>query len=127
MEKVIFELSVRQKGGRVIAPKVIHQRLSGKLYRELWHYIEEHDGNCEVFFAPLGVRLVEDGKNHLEPDVIVVCDENKIREDGCYGAPDLVIEIISQSTSSGFEGEVGRVEPEGNGGELRLYIQTEGV
>ena len=80
------------------APKVIHQRLSGKLYRELCQYIEEHDGTCEVFFAPLGIKLAEDGKNHLEPDVIVVCDEKKIREDGCYGAPDLVIEIISQST-----------------------------
>jgi len=34
----------------------------------------------------------------LEPDIIVVCDSDKIQSDGCHGAPDLVIEIVSDST-----------------------------
>ena len=80
------------------APKLIHQRLSGKLYRKIADYIEKNSGNCEAFFAPVGVRLVEDAKNHLEPDVIVVCDSNKLTDDECHGAQDLVIEVISEST-----------------------------
>lgn len=80
-------------------PKVIHQRLLGDLYYEIRNYISEHEGTCKVFVAPVMVCLVEDNKNYLEPDVIVVCDPEKIQEDGCHGAPDLIIEIASKSTS----------------------------
>jgi len=80
-------------------PKTIHQRLLGKLFLKISNYIAEHDGECEVFVAPTMVRLVEDNKNYLVPDVIVVCDPGKIQEDGCHGAPDLVIEIASKSTN----------------------------
>lgn len=73
------------------APKLIHQDLAGKLYRKLWDYVDENDGKCRVYFAPVAVKLVEDGRNYLEPDLIVVCDEEKLDEDGCHGAPDLVI------------------------------------
>ena len=81
------------------APKLIHQRLSGKLYRKIADYIEKNSGNCEAFFAPVGVRLVEDAKNHLEPDVIVVCDRDKIIDRCLYGAPDFVVEVLSPSST----------------------------
>lgn len=80
------------------APKIIHQRLSGKLYRKIGDYIEKNQGHCEAFYSPVTVRLEENNKNHLEPDIIVVCNPDKIKEDGCHGAPDLVIEIVSKST-----------------------------
>jgi Uma2 family endonuclease len=31
----------------------------------------------------------------VQPDICVICDESKIDERGCIGAPDLVIEILS--------------------------------
>ena len=34
----------------------------------------------------------------VEPDLIVNCDRDRIRRNGLYGAPDLVIEILSPST-----------------------------
>ena len=34
----------------------------------------------------------------VQPDVLVVCDENNISEERVYGAPDLVIEVLSPST-----------------------------
>ena len=52
------------------APMTIHQRLSKKIFRTLDRYIEENHGDCEAFYAPIAIRLIEDGKNHLEPDVI---------------------------------------------------------
>ncbi len=35
----------------------------------------------------------------VQPDVIVVCDQKKIRNNGIWGARDLVVEILSKSTS----------------------------
>ncbi len=38
------------------------------------------------------------------PDVMVVCDREKIKPDGVYGAPDLVVEILSPSTAKNDKG-----------------------
>ncbi len=54
---------------------------------------------CTPFIAPLDVRLDAKGKkskNVVQPDLLVVCDPNKI-QDKIEGAPDLVIEILSKS------------------------------
>lgn len=80
------------------SPRGIHQRIAGELYYKIRNYVEQNTGACKVYFAPFAVKLKEDGKNYLEPDIIVLCDSNKIKDDGCHGAPDLVIEIVSQST-----------------------------
>ena len=79
-------------------PSLEHQELLGNLYYILRSYIEEHDGSCNVYVAPVSVWLNQDNKTYLEPDVIVVCDPDKLQEDGCNGAPDLIIEIASKST-----------------------------
>lgn len=80
------------------SPKTVHQRLLRNLSHKIHSHILENDGKCEMFFAPMAVKLVEDHKNYLEPDIIVVCEPDKIQADGCHGAPDLVIEIVSKST-----------------------------
>jgi Uma2 family endonuclease len=35
----------------------------------------------------------------VEPDVIIVCDDDKRKKRNIYGAPDFVLEVISPSTS----------------------------
>lgn len=55
---------------------------------------------CIPFVAALDVRLDGKGKkstNVVQPDLMVVCDKNKIKEDGIEGAPDFVLEILSKS------------------------------
>ena len=83
-----------------------HQRTSGKLITRLINLIEKNKGNCEVFPAPFDVRLPKNGEvanekinNVVQPDICVVCDPSKIDDRGCLGAPDLVVEIQSFSTS----------------------------
>ncbi len=38
-------------------------------------------------------------RDQFTPDVIVVCDREKIKHTGVYGAPDLVVEVLSPSTA----------------------------
>ena len=52
---------------------------------------------CLPFGNGILVHLTD--KDKFVPDVMVVCDRNKIRPDGIYGAPDLVVEVLSPSTA----------------------------
>ena len=45
-----------------------------------------------------GVNLFLDDKNRFVPDFMVICDPDKIKDDGVHGAPDLVVEVLSPST-----------------------------
>lgn len=79
-------------------PSSDHQRDLGNLHAEIHTYLKGK--RCEVFVAPFGVWLdgSEDG-NYVEPDLVVVCDPAKVRRQGCFGAPDMVVEILSPSTA----------------------------
>ena len=79
-------------------PNRIHQKISWKLHQEIANYIDGHNGECEVYSAPFAVFLNEDGRNYVEPDISVICDKKKLDDIGCHGAPDWVIEIVSQSS-----------------------------
>lgn len=80
------------------SPSRVHQRLLGALYRLIANYIEERNGSCEVYPAPFAVYINNDEYNYVEPDVLVICDEEKLDEKGCHGAPDWAIEIVSPSS-----------------------------
>ena len=60
---------------------------------------------CRSLTAPLDVRLFgfatkfEEDPNVVQPDVIVICDEDKVNEDNKYeGVPSLIVEVLSPST-----------------------------
>ena len=80
------------------APSDSHQAISMFLSVELYNYIRSKNGGCKVRTAPYAVFLSENNKNYLEPDLMVICDESKITEEGCKSAPDFIIEIVSPST-----------------------------
>jgi Uma2 family endonuclease len=87
------------------APLRKHQRVSGNVFGEIWSYIKKNKKECQVFDAPFDVRLVKNkGKNGeintvVQPDICVICDKTKLDRRGCVGAPDLIVEILSASTS----------------------------
>ena len=83
------------------APDMWHQRAAGTIYHKLRDLLEGK--SCEPFIAPFDVRLFprKDGTddNVVQPDVIVVCDEGKLSDGkACVGAPDVVFEVLSDST-----------------------------
>ncbi len=87
------------------APNRRHQTISRVLQGELYIFLKNKI--CQLFVAPFDVRLPlpmpkqKEGKvdTVVQPDVVVVCDENKLDEQGCNGAPDVVIEILSPGNS----------------------------
>ena len=84
------------------APTADHQRILAELSRQLGNYL--FGKPCEVFFAPFDVCLNgkgDDDDTVVQPDVLVICDAEKLANGKyCNGAPDLVIEILSPSTSN---------------------------
>lgn len=68
------------------------------LSNRIYNYIDSKQGSCEVFPSPFAVFLNADNEIYLEPDISVICDKSKITDEGCKGAPDWVIEIVSQSS-----------------------------
>lgn len=81
-------------------PSTGHQRLVKEFVFQIEAYIREHEGFCEVFPSPFAVFLLDDQTTYVEPDISVICDRSKLTEDGCHGAPDWIIEIVSPSSRS---------------------------
>ena len=79
-------------------PSRIHQQLVLELSFAIRSHIKAKNGPCEVILSPFAVNLNADDKTYVEPDVIVVCDPDKLTERECKGAPDFLIEIVSPTS-----------------------------
>ena len=81
------------------APTWRHQGLISKFNYQFEDFLKDRPER--VFPAPFDVRLNADTSDNtvVQPDVVVICDRDKLVGTGCVGAPDMVIEILSPSTS----------------------------
>ena len=79
-------------------PSRLHQQVAGEIYRQIANYISDKKGKCRPFIAPFAVFLNKDDSNYVEPDITVVCDESKLDDRGCVGAPDWIIEVVSPAS-----------------------------
>jgi len=94
----IVELS---KGRLIItpAPTTEHQRISSNLYFLVRRYIQAKKLG-EACYSPLDVRLWPD--TIRQPDIVFMSNEHKDRiTERYWGVPDLVMEILSESTEKG--------------------------
>ena len=87
-------------------PNVGHQRIETNLSRPLVNYFWRK--KCQLFYAPFDVRLYDRKKSLLkneesftvvQPDLCVICNPEFLDEQGCNGAPDWIIEILSKGNS----------------------------
>lgn len=85
------------------APMRIHQEITGELFRQFANHLKEKQ--CKAYISPFDVRLPGRSKKEekidtvVQPDISIICDNNKLDKKGCLGAPDLIIEILSPSTA----------------------------
>lgn len=80
------------------APTSAHQLIAGFLHAKLLDYVMSKGGECLPLISPIDVQLDCDDRTIVEPDVVVVCDRDKIINRCIYGAPDFVIEVLSKSS-----------------------------
>ena len=84
------------------APNTNHQAMLMELARQIANYLTGK--SCKVYPAPFDVRLFyeedESDDTVVQPDISVICDEKKRGKEGCRGAPDFVIEILSPSNTA---------------------------
>jgi len=98
-----YEL-IRGEAFAMAAPSRRHQAVSWEIVGQLYNYLRGKP--CQAYSAPCDVRLFYDeelGENDdtvVQPDILVVCDESKLADEGIRGAPDLVIEVLSPSNSA---------------------------
>ena len=81
------------------SPNTKHQRTSRRLMSRFDIYLQGK--TCEAFQAPFDVKIDfefdKSSETTLQPDILIICDDEKLDEKGVFGAPDLVIEILSPS------------------------------
>ena len=77
------------------SPSQIHQTILTELLVSLRNYIRGKDGNCSVFPAPFDVKLNDNPLTIVQPDLMIVCDKDKLDGKRCNGAPDFIIEMVS--------------------------------
>jgi Uma2 family endonuclease len=84
------------------APNTAHQGMLTELVRQIANFLTGKP--CKVFPAAFDVRLFykedESDDTVVQPDITVICDAKKIGPEGCRGAPDLVVEILSPSNTA---------------------------
>lgn len=82
------------------SPSQIHQAISMQLSTVINNYILRKKGNCSIFNAPFDVKLSDTPLIIVQPDIMIVCDKDKLDDKRCNGAPDFIIEIVSPSNPS---------------------------
>ena len=86
------------------APTWQHQAVSIQLASQFNGYFKGKP--CRVFAAPFDLCIPELDESDEEisniisqPDIVVVCEESKLRKTGYFGVPSLIIEISLPSTA----------------------------
>ena len=86
-------------GGKVVmmsAATVNHYRVSGNILTIFDGFL--FNRLCEPFQSGTALYMEEDQEEY-QPDMMVVCDPDKVKDDGVHGAPDLVVEVLSPGTA----------------------------
>jgi Uma2 family endonuclease len=79
-------------------PLDVHQQVLGDVFFGLATFVKKYNSG-QIRIALYDVFL--SSKNVFQPDICFIANENlhKIEKDGLHGAPDLVVELLSPSTS----------------------------
>jgi len=84
------------------APNAYHQSILGEMFKQIAVFLTGRE--CKAYPAPYDVRLFweedESDDTVVQPDISVVCAKEKRGAEGCRGAPDFVVEILSPSNTA---------------------------
>lgn len=83
------------------SPRYSHQMIQANLIVQFTTELQKNGLNCDVV-GPVDTLLEENDKTVVQPDLSVIChpDPERIHDGKIWGAPDLIVEILSPSTRS---------------------------
>ena len=85
------------------APTRLYQAVTGEVFRQIANALG--GSPCRPYIAPFDVRLPKAAEPDdeidtvVQPDISVICDQSKLDERGCRGAPDWIVEVLSPGTA----------------------------
>lgn len=78
------------------SPTTRHQRVIGELHAAMHSHFRVK--SCQLFLSPMDVVLSDE--DVVQPDLLVVCDPQRVQRTHIAGAPTLVVEVLSESSTS---------------------------
>ena len=92
---------INGKAVMMASPTINHIFIAGNVHTLFNVYLRGK--RCVPF--PDGTTLFLESGEEYKPDMMVVCDPDKMKEtDGVHGAPDLAVEVLSPSTARNDKG-----------------------
>lgn len=80
------------------APSMIHQYIVAEILTALKNFVRSNGSSCIPLGSPVGVNVDCSENTQVQPDILVLCDRSKAQADRIWGAPDLMMEVLSPST-----------------------------
>lgn len=79
------------------APTSPHQKVVGKIFSQIFFFVEENELG-EAFIAPFDVHITVG--NIYQPDIVFISTHQlpQLKREGFYGAPVVVIEVVSKGS-----------------------------
>ena len=75
-----------------------HQEIASEIHGQLYMFLRGEP--CKSYIPPFDVRLNAESYDDIvvQPDIMVVCDMDKLDDKSCIGSPDMIVEVISPSS-----------------------------
>lgn len=86
-----------KKEEKEYSTELVRQDITAYVHMCFYVYIKKRNLSCKVFGSHIPVWLDPEEKDVVVPDVMVICDRKKIRKNGILGAPDFILEVLSNT------------------------------
>lgn len=81
-------------------PSQMHQTILQELSSILNSYAKKQNGTCVALSSPFDIKLNDNPLTIVQPDLMIICNQNKLDGKRCNGAPDFIIEISSPGNAA---------------------------
>ena len=89
------------------APPRVHQKIVSELTITIGSYLRQNKRHVKSIQLHLMLFLLRKGRmkgkqaiNVVQPDISIICDKRKLTDKGCVGAPEMIIEVVSEYNPS---------------------------